>query len=148
MVAFIAFATVLMPVLVSVFIIVDVLIIQWMGITVIYCKHRKDGYDCGLFSISYGTDFCFGNDPSRKDYSQKNMRNHLLSCLVAKEIRSFLSKGRIVQKRVTKSFKIPLYCICRLPDNREEKMGKCKECFHKSCLLILKKVIEEVILKW
>lgn len=50
-----------------------------------------------------------------------------------------------------KSFKIPLFCICRLPDNREEKMGKCEECkewFHKSCLSIPKKVFEEVNSKW
>lgn len=101
---------------------------QTMGINVINCKHQKGGYNCGLFSIAYATYLCFGNDPSMKDYSQKSMRNHLLSCLAENEMRPFPSEERNMQKRVTRSFKIPLFCICRLPDNREEKMGKYEEC--------------------
>lgn len=75
----------------------------------------------------------------------------IICCHTAKEMRPFPYEERNVQKRVTKSFKIPLYCICRLPDNREKKMGKCTECkewFHKSCIAIPKKVFEEVISKW
>lgn len=52
----------------------------------------------------------------------------IICCHTAKEMRPFPYEERNVQKRVTKSFKIPLYCICRLPDNREKKMGKCTEC--------------------
>ena len=124
---------------------------QTMGINVINCKRQKGGYDCGLFSIAYATDLCFGNDPSMKTYTQKSMRSHLLSCLAENQMCPFPSEERNMQKRVTKSFKIPLFCICRLPDNREEKMGKCEECkewFHKSCLSIPKKVFEEVNSKW
>lgn len=74
---------------------------QTMGINVINCKRQKGGYDCGLFSIAYATDLCFGNDPSMKTYTQKSMRSHLLSCLAENQMCPFPSEERNMQKRVT-----------------------------------------------
>lgn len=109
-------------------------------------KNKRGGTDCGLFAIAYATDLCCGNDPSQKEYKQSQMRDHLLTCLQKNHLDPFPADARYPSMRVVKSFKIPLYCICRLPDNREEKMGECDECkewFHKSCLSIPQQVFEE-----
>ena len=37
--------------------------------------------DCALFALAFATDLCYGLDPTSQRYSQKEMRQHYVTCL-------------------------------------------------------------------
>lgn len=107
--------------------------------------------DCGLFAIAAATDLCNGQDPCHRQYRQDEMRGHLLSCLKNQHLTPFPASERTVWKKVYETTNVPLYCICRLPNNGEEKMvecGKCKEWFHKTCLSVPRDVFDKTEASW
>ena len=126
-----------------------IMMVQQAALTVkvVNFQRQSGGSDCGLFAIAAATELCHGNDPSKKVFYQDQMRDHLLACLKNDQLTPFpsASKERNVRKRISKVLVVPVYCICRLPDNTEEKMVECDTCnewFHKSCMSIPSSVFE------
>nr|XP_047132634.1 uncharacterized protein LOC124811303 [Hydra vulgaris] len=85
-------------------------------------QRQSGGLDCGLFAIAVATDLCYNYDPSIKCYKQELMRNHLLKCFSDNYLTPFpIEANERKKKKQPKPINLPLYCICRLPDNKEEK---------------------------
>ena len=100
-------------------------------------QHQQGGTDCGLFALAAATTLCHGGDPFQHKYDQPRMRAHLASCLRANEMEPFPStQTRPQNRKVRQTYTVDVYCECRLPDNRSERMIECRECkewFHQSC---------------
>lgn len=100
--------------------------------------------DCGAFAIAYAADLAYGNDPASFRYKQDELRPHLLDCLEKKILLPF-PKADTFYPRKPKLDKVSIFCLCRLPDNGEEKMACCVICdewYHKSCENIPKDVFK------
>ena len=90
--------------------------------------------DCGLFAIAYATELAFGHNPASSAYCQEQMRRHFEQCIANKQLIPFPSKT--VKSGRPRTEQLKIYCICRMPDDKKEKMAqccKCKEWYHKSC---------------
>ena len=100
--------------------------------------------DCGLFAVAFATAICVGCDPAASVFNQASMRQHLLKCFHNQRISPFPLRS---QKRVIKEptlEKLPIFCICRLPDcgDMMVQCDKCKEWYHPQCVKIPKKYLK------
>ena len=116
----------------------DVLFMDFVNI-----QHQGNGSDCGLFALACATDLVYDRDPFLSYWNTKEMRPHLVKCLETKQMTCFpLDKARRipVRKRLKKSIKVNIHCICRMPYGRAElKMVCCDMChkwFHCTCLQV------------
>ncbi len=103
---------------------------------------QQNGTDCGLHAIANAYELCAGNDPSTCAWKQNEMRDHLMRCLEAGEVRPF-PKRRRQPKAVVQETGVTLHCICRMPEQRGQKMawcGGCKQWYHQKCVNIPNKV--------
>ena len=93
--------------------------------------------DCGLFSIAYATELCYGNDASSLRYYQDRLRSHLIECLKPKKMIPFLSKSCRRRKATPTMITFDVFCCCRLPEFVEQEpiaaCEKCQEWYHCSC---------------
>ena len=65
-------------------------------------------------------------------YDQQKMHSHLLACILGGKISAFLQRSvscRTNKMSSTQTELIPVYCVCRLPDDGGT-MIKCHEWFH------------------
>ena len=96
--------------------------------------------DCGLFAIAFAIESCLMNDVEMISFDQEEMRNHLVLCLEAGEIVPFPKKKKFVNlspRPTNHLLKIPIYCMCRLPDVYDTEMIQCDECagwYHFKCV--------------
>ena len=116
-------------------------------------QRQKGGVDCGVFAIAAATDLCYGQDPCTKFYMQDKMRPHLLDCVEKGKMTPFPASVSAVDERTKRKIQVPVWCICRLPDNGEEKMAQCCSCknwYHKTCQSIPKAVFQSgnALKKW
>ena len=72
--------------------------------------------DCGLFSITYATELCYGNDASSLRYYQDRLRSHLIECLKSKKMTLFPSKSCKRRKATPTMIIFDVFCCCRLPE--------------------------------
>lgn len=121
---------------------------EYIQINIVNVDVQEGNFDCGLFSLANITAILNGVDISMIKFDQKQMRQHLVSCFEKKtpevfplESRSLRSKRR---RKILKSYKLNIYCACRLPDdgNLMIKCSTCKEWFHKSCINSVKSDFE------
>ena len=89
----------------------------------------QSGCDCGIFALVFATSLCTGHDPASILHEQTCMRWHLLDCLSKRIITPFSQKS---QQRKTRMKKVhtdlmPIYCLCRLPDDGT-RMVQCDQC--------------------
>ena len=110
-------------------------------------QRQKGGVDCGPFAVAAAVTLANGGEPAHLQYDQGIMRNHLHQCLQVGKISEFPSH-KIPQKKsiILSQIHVPLYCICRLPDNKEERMISCKICkqwFHQTCLSVTAQVFQD-----
>ena len=66
------------------------------------------------------------------------MREHLLNCFKNRMLLPFPGSKRCNANKCTviATTTIKLYCICRFPEDKKQKMaqcGKCDEWYHKEC---------------
>lgn len=103
--------------------------------------------DCGLFSIAYATELCFGNDVSCLRYYQDQLRPHFVECLKSEKLVPFPSKSVRRRKALPTTITFNIYCSCRLPELvGGEPMAACEKChewYHRSC----EDIPEEVFIK-
>ena len=94
--------------------------------------------DCWVYAIAFTTALAQGKHPECYVFSQHKMRAHLRRCLIGGRMEMFpytevhmhdAGKVRAVQK-------VPIYCLCRMPEQPGVKMlacSSCNKCFHSAC---------------
>ena len=91
-------------------------------------------YDCGLFSIAFATALVFEEWPGCFLFDQKEMRIHLLQCFERQQMSMFpIMKRRHSGAKVKSVEKIPIYCVCcmpELPNSIWIECSSCKEWYH------------------
>ena len=110
-----------------------------------HCPQQTGSNDCGLFAIAHATELCFGGNPSSVIYDQASMRKHLLNCFLQDKLTPFPKEDVRVEisSEVDGISEIKVYCSCRLPEDKKQRMAKCMKCsewFHEKCLKIPKSV--------
>ena len=133
-------------------VVADMLQCQKKSITIIYESVQiQDGAsDCGLFALAFATSLCHGNDPSKELYDQEAMRDHLVHSLEEGKLCQFPSLGKRRSRQKAGIQRVPIYCVCRLPDD-ESEMIQCSECaewYHTSCVIVDRRVVENRNQKW
>ena len=116
-------------------------------------QKQQGSNDCAIFAIAFATTLCHGNNPTTTRYDQKAMRNHLVDCLEALDMREFpTTEKRVPLVLVPVSRKtVPVYCTCRLPDDNAEYVqcdGHCSEWYHPAWANIPQSVIRNTNKRW
>ena len=112
-------------------------------------QNQRGISDCGLFAVAFATCLCYGQDPAAINFVQERMRAHLLSCLECGYVTQFPGIQRIPTKKKFRSYRIPVYCVCRLIE--EDTMIQCNTCsewFHVTCINVPQKYIKNKHLVW
>ena len=95
--------------------------------------------DCGLFALAFAAELCHGLDPTNRSYDQAKMREHYISCLESRTITPFPTTTRRVPYRMdTKKITVPIFCECRLPNDKKEYV-QCSQCcswYHPNCVMV------------
>ena len=98
---------------------------------IIDIQSQPNSSDCGLFAIACATELVEGFDPATCHWSCSQMRSHLMQGLVEGKLKRFpCTKKRRVPfgRRVRKSEKKLIYCICRMPNDKKLQMAECTSC--------------------
>lgn len=103
-------------------------------------QQQNGTLDCGLFSVAYATEVCFGNSPEDVTFNQKKMRSHLYECLCRGKMVPFpraSSTEEVLPRPSEGLLEIKVYCWCKLPEEYDSVMiacDDCKEWYHCSCV--------------
>ena len=96
--------------------------------------------DCGLFSLAFATDLCHGLDPVHLKYDQGAMRQRYVNCLENGAMVPFPRTTRRVPFHLgCNKSTVAIYCICRLPYDKDEYVQcsyKCKAWYHPTCVKV------------
>jgi hypothetical protein len=121
-------------------------------VTYVNVQYQIGASDCGLFALAFATSLCSGQDPATLRYEQKSLRQHLLQCITRQKMSTFPHATKRAVKKVTaaRTEKIPVFCVCRLPDDGSQmiKCNSCNEWFHQSCIHIDDKFFSYRHLSW
>ena len=116
-------------------------------------QKQRGGTDCGLFAIASAVTLSLGRNPSHYHYEQALLRSHLVECFNKRQMSEF--PAVILSELVLNGnfIRVPVYCVCRLPDNKQERMICCINCnewYHQTCLSVSRSVFEDKNLsyKW
>ncbi len=112
-----------------------------IDIRVMYGQLQTGVKDCGLFAIATATALCHGIPPSTTLWDQKAMREHLLQCFTKEMLVPFPAwdvpgPTTIDEEPAVATHSVKVYCLCRLPCDRRQKMAQCVLCgmwYHKAC---------------
>ena len=89
-------------------------------------QDQSGASDCGLFAVAFATSLCYGEDPTTRGYAQSMMRDHLVSCVQAGEMKTFPIRTTRRPKEAKRE-NLPVYCVCRLGDDGTP-MVECSSC--------------------
>ena len=98
--------------------------------TVTICNEKVQkqlgGSDCGLMALAFATDLCHGLDPATQRYSQFEFLQHFVSCLESGKMKPFPKTNRRVHCHLScNRNSVPIFCLCRLPNNKQEYIQCC-----------------------
>ena len=97
---------------------------------------QAGSYDCGLYAIAYAAALAHGNDPAAHHYCQEKMRPHLRKCLMDRKLKVFPHKTICPSGNFRSEEKLPVHCLCRMPEIKGQPMvecSSCKEWYHFVC---------------
>ena len=90
-----------------------------------------NGSDCGLHTVATAYELCAGNDPTGITWEHHQLRSHL------QQSSHFRGKVRDLRSGIVRaSFRVPIFCICRMPEGQSANMARCIKCgewYHKTC---------------
>ena len=91
------------------------------------CQQQIGASDCGLFALAFAAVLASGNHPSAFHFNQPLMRKHLHNCLEQGCFSPFPTKriGRENRKLTHRTFCLPVYCYCRMPETFSSHMIMC-----------------------
>ena len=102
--------------------------------------------DCGLFALAAATSICF-KCPGSLKYDQPAMRSYFNACMWNGIMTPLPTSATAVRRQqANKCVEIDIYCSCRLPDNKKERMVLCDKCniwFHQTCQNVAKSVLSD-----
>jgi hypothetical protein len=107
-----------------------------LTIQVMNVARQRNVHDCGLYAIAFAEQLLSGVDPSPSVYKQDVMRQHLLDCLLKKNMLAFpISHFRTFRKAVETEFAEELNCFCKgITDGTMIQCDQCDVWFHVTCL--------------
>ena len=100
----------------------------FIQIEIMSVQQQQNTIDCAMFAIAFAVEICIGIDVERISFKQKDMRNHLLQCLLNHKITPFPKSDKVVSKSLPGIIRINVYCICRFPDFFDSDMIECEVC--------------------
>ena len=118
---------------------------------VLNVQYQTNLSDCGLFAIAFATELVYQQSPVFCDFNTSVMRSHLLTCFESGVMKRFpLRKIRrcAVGKKVCRCITEPIYCTCRMPNDKKLSMIQCDNCkkwLHHFCEGIANEDVED---KW
>ena len=78
-------------------------------------EKQSNGSDCGILAIAYAFDIYNGLNPCNVKFDQKEIRQHLATCLEICQASRFPVLGE--RSSVPKMLKpVELHCSCRMPE--------------------------------
>ena len=108
--------------------------------------------DCGLFAIASAAAICHDIDPSKVDFCQKDMREHLTNSFEQGQLLPIPTKQLTEQRMETYAVEtVKIYCLCRQINDKNRQMVECTYCknwFHLDCLKVPKNVIANKTVPW
>ncbi len=113
---------------------------SFLNIETLAVQQQTGSSDCGVFAIANAVDICMGTNPENVRYDQGKIRAHLEDCFIKKSLCPFprCSTAEPLPRPTRTVHKIRLYCVCKMPEEYDEKMISCDTCrkwFHVSCVL-------------
>ena len=108
-----------------------------MVVDVMNVQQQKGGSDCRVFVIAFATSLVFGECPTHRQYTQKQMRQHLVQCLVNKEMTRFPSR-KVNQKYLSEirhSYSVLVICTCHeVARGTRIQCDHCHKWYHIDCI--------------
>ena len=101
------------------------------------CVRQQHGtLDCGVFSIAYAVERCFGHNPEKAHY-KKLMRRYLSECFSKHRLTPFpeSQSEELLPRPTQNTFTVKLYCTCKMPA-RCLSCNLCGQWYHCSCMQI------------
>ena len=84
--------------------------------------------DCGLFAIATATALVLNKQPGNICFDQLKMRRHLMQCFENGKITMFPMKKRRFINRKDRMLNFKVFCICRMPEDRDVNWIQCSTC--------------------
>ena len=121
-----------------------------LTIKMVDVDHQKNSSDCGVLCLAIAFDLLSAQAPIVARYNHKLIRRHLLNCLSAVYFSPFPTLGELTSSNIKykTTMKVPVFCVCRMPEHPGEKWAECEKCFnwyHKYCLDIPDSVFDETL---
>ena len=120
----------------------DSILVQYM-----HMQQQAGGSDRGLFALATATAICNGQDPTTLQFNQHRVRQHLLNSFETNMLLPFPSRKVAKSKQeVASTERIPVYCVCRLPDDGHKMVecSKCKSWYHCDCMKLAPNVLRRI----
>ena len=81
---------------------------------------QTNGNDYGLFALAFTTDICHGLNPMESSYEAQSLRQHLVDCDENQHMLPFPHTQKSVPfPKTVKTLTVPIYCMCRLPNDNK-----------------------------
>ena len=113
--------------------------VNTLSFDIMNVEGQSNSFDCGVYAIAFATHLANGLDPVPFRWDSKNMRKHLLTCLINGKLVPFPTLGkRKTRLRCIKTLSENIHCLCRMPNN-SQPMIKCDDChcwYHMSCVSV------------
>ena len=110
-----------------------------MNFDIVNVQCQPNGSDCGLFAIAFATELVHDQDPALCHFDTTCLRQHLLNSFDRDQLDRFplLHTRRIpLGRKLKKSQKEKIYCICRTVNDVTRSMIQCSQCgrwYHHDC---------------
>ena len=108
--------------------------------------------ECALFAIAHAMALCTDSDPHLTNFVQEDLRAHLYKCFDSCLMLPFPApdhKRRAGRQRIIHAKSVDVFCICRLPWNRNNcKKGALVQCqmykewCHEECMGITADILD------
>ena len=92
--------------------------------------------DCGLFAIAFAVHLALGDDVSKLNFDQAQMRHHLLKCFQKKEMMPFPQSKKGDHNNYFPGREIELFCSCQMPETYDDMIqcDTCEDWYHLKCV--------------
>lgn len=111
-----------------------------LAVTSLSVQQQRRGSDCGLFAIAFAYHMARGDDVTKIQFNQSQMRQHLLKCFEDQKLSPFplaQANSKRIKMSTTRKYSVPIFCPCKLPDSYDEQMVECNRCkqwYHFTCI--------------
>ncbi|XP_053565233.1 uncharacterized protein LOC128655676 [Bombina bombina] len=108
-----------------------------LEVDLICCQIQEGSNDCGPFSIANAVALAYGHDLRNINFSQNQMRAHIVHCLEEQKLSMFPhEKLKVPKKTFSKKIQLTKHCTCYIhkPKTSMVECFHCKKWFHFPCV--------------